>query len=237
VEYPLIYYTDLSSNALPLFAGLCKWNNVKQNPWGAGIVFAFTILVAVTEVVNYLMVDQHIRNLWVLHVYNLAEYSLLMFVFFQWFRQSERERMEKGIAGHPRASLIKPAYLIASIVIYSSWWLVSKWTLEKWDEPPSYSVVTSTIIFISFSLVALYQLVRRSAGQDRPIHRRFQFWIAFGILLYFAGSAMDFLLLPLIATLPAASVVSLWEFHWGVDIAANICYAIGYLCLSPQSMA
>ena len=120
---------------------------------------------------------------------------------------------------------------------YTLFWFISKWTFEKWDQPGSYTLTVSTLVFILFSLYMLYRLVSRKDSSGEPIRGNFQFWVTSGILLYFAGSAIEFLMLSLIVNLSREAFFNIWSIHWSINVVVNICFAFGFLCLKRPQMA
>lgn len=234
MKLPLIAHLDLFSHALPLIAALYKWRPVSRNRSGAAFFFAFTALGALTEGVTYWMATHHIRNLWMLHFHNLGQYILLMSMFSLWQEKvTDIKESEKGSS----LFFLTPAFLRWSIFVYTAFWLVSKWTFEKWNEPASYTVTVSTLVFIVISLATLYRVLIRLGGTGESMLRNFQFWVTVGVLMYSAGSAVHFLLIPLSTNLAIGSAVTLWSIHWGLNVLVNVLYAYGLLCLMRQQTA
>ncbi|HEV8539044.1 MAG TPA: hypothetical protein VGR15_09030 [Bacteroidota bacterium] len=213
-------------------AALYKWPPVSRNHSGAAFFFAFIALGALTEWVTYWMANHHIRNLWMLHFHNLGHYILLILMFSLW---REKVTGESGEASSP--SFLSPGILRWSIFVYTAFWLVSKWTFERWNEPASYTITLSTLVFIVISLAALYRMVSRPVGTGESLTRSFQFWVAVGILTYSAGSAVHFLLIPLSTNLGRESVITVWTIHWGLNVLVNALYANGFLCLTERQTA
>jgi hypothetical protein len=228
VKYPLIAYLDLYSSVLPVTAGLYRWNQLKTNRFGAAFVFALTSIGAIAELGTYWMAINGLHTVWVLHFYHLAEFILLMCVFSFWKLGVKNEDGGGGDAFFQSSRFFR-----WSVALYSVFWLVSKWTFEPWDQPANYTLNISTFVFILISLFTLYRLVSQKSKLQDSILRNFQFWITAGVLIYFAGSALDFLFASQIFKLPPEYAMSLWTIHWSINVLANILYAYGFVCLIP----
>jgi hypothetical protein len=197
-------------------------------------MFTFVLIGIATEAISYVMVGQGMTNRWVLHFYHLAEYILLVYIFVIW----QREYVAGG--GQIRSRLfaiLKPKVLLGSLLLYFALWLGSKWSFEAWDEPASYTLTSAAFIFIVLSLLSLHQMVSTKSSSPNSVFTSFQFWIAFGILIYFSGSAVHFLVLRLLVNLPAETFLEYWTLHWDVNVGANIAYAIGFFMLKPPAQS
>ena len=223
-----ISYLNLFSDILPICAGIYQWKRVREGKGGTRYMFSFVTIGVVSEYISFWMASHGIHNLWVLHLYHLFEYVLLMFFFISLMKSNNFPRLIIRI-------------LELSIPCYVIFWLVSKWTFEKWDDQAGYTHNWTTMIFIALSLFVLYRFMKDSDTTDIRVNYsvfdQYGFWFAGGVLLYFSGSVVLFLLLPLIATVPGESTKSLYAIHWGVNVVTNIVYAYGLLCLkkSPQA--
>jgi len=233
VKYPLPYYLDVYSNALPFLAGSWNWTFVKKNLSGSALMFTFVVIGIITEAISYVMVGQGMPNRWVLHFYHLAEYILLVYMFMNW----QREYVIRGQNKSRLFFILKPNVLLGSVVLYFAFWLGSKWSIEAWDAPASYTLTSAAFVFIVLSLLSLHQRVSTKSPSPNSIFRSFQFWTAFGVLIYFSGSAVHFLILHLLVNLPAEKFLEYWTLHWYVNVIANIAYAIGFFFLNPPAQA
>lgn len=229
MKLPLIAYLDLFSHLLPVGAGIFRWNEVRRNDEGIMFIFVFTFIAALSELSTYWMAINKIPNLWVLHFYHLGEYVFLMLYFSILIMEDTRFQTLGRV-------------LRWSIVGFFFFWLISKWTIEKWSEPASYTHTFSTCIFIMLSLYTLFQLVvgeklREGEEKKTSLLGNFRFWIIFGLLVYFTGSAVHFLLISPLTALSMDAAIKIWAIHWGVNVLVNILYLYGFVCLMPKYTA
>ncbi len=229
MKYPLLYYCNLYSNLVPLGVGTVGWRRLVDNPSGAVTLFVYIVLGTVTEVIVYWMAIHAYQNLWVLHLYQLMEFILLVLLF-------STMQMETTFHANNRFGILflSPRTMWGTIGAYTAFWLVSKWTFERWNQPSGYTLTISTLVFILLSLSMFYELLKRKGAGGTPLLRTFQFWVTLGVLLYFTGSAVEYLTFPLLVKLPKDTFLNIWSLHWVINIVSNVSYAYAFLCLTSQ---
>ena len=221
MKLPVVAYIDIISSVLPVSAGIFRWKVVRSELF---VAFCFVVIGFVTELVTLYMALKKMNNLWVLHSYNLIEYTLLAIIFSGW-------RSEKSIK-----LLIR-----LSIPLYALFWLLSKWWLENWSSPAVYTHTLSAVVFTFLSAFALIGLLRNRLDEnaidtrgETPMYMNEQFWFSVGVLLYFTGNVTLFLLVDTVTGFSFLDASNVWSFHWALSSIVNICFMITFLCPRQQ---
>lgn len=219
---------SLGSNVVPVLSGGFRLDAIRSGRSDAAFVYAFALLTLLTELVIYWMGSHAHHNIWVTHLYTLTAYILLMLTFALWQKEDGKSRT---------GGILSPRVLRASILVYVFFWLASKWTFEKWDEPGTYTLAVCSFVFILLSLVMLYRQVSSRDRRDKPLLRDFRFWITVGVLSYFSGSVVEFLAISVLINLPREAFLKLWTLQWVISSLSNAAYAYGFLCLTRRPAA
>lgn len=208
MKFAPLVYIDLASNVLPIGAGFFKRSLLIREKL---IFFLFVVASVVIEIIGMYLASHHTNNLWLIHIYNLIEFTLLMMIYARWQENGLWQRL-----------------LYFSIILFAIFWIVSKWTIEGFFEPSQYTRTVSSVIFIPVASIMLINLMRE---EGMVIHRDYRFWISAGVLLNFAGNIMLFLYNGPISNLRIEEWVPIWTIHWIISIAVNLFYMGGFLCM------
>jgi len=173
------------------------------------LFFWFTVLNLLTEIITFLLSRYTINNHWVLHIYDLLEYCILILMFSRW--QPERRISD---------------FLKLSMPVFVIFWIVSKFTIESLSGLSNYVHPAACLIFIIVSILTLYQLVKSELSKLVKVPR---YWIVSGVLLFFAGSIMFYLLENEFASLRYDDAILIMKVHWSVGALVNVIYSIGFL--------
>ncbi len=174
------------------------------------MLLAYVSLGATTEFVTFFMAIRHMQNLWVLHVYNLIEFAVLSMLVAPWQK------------GRTFAKLLR-----WSILAYSGFWLISKFTFEPLSGQAEFTKAVTSAVMIAAAVGAVFAI--RSAGAS-PLSRNFRVWAVAGVIVYFAGNMTLFLLLNVLTNFHVQEAIGVWVLHWSLTIATNICFALAFLC-------
>jgi hypothetical protein len=206
---PVIGYVELVSNIAPLGAGLFRFRAM-----GREMTLFFILLLAgfVTEIVTLIMGRHGMNNWWVLQYYHLLEFLLLATVLASWQKRAPVKRI-----------------LWAAIVVFPWFWAVAKWTTIEplWVTDNITHSVSSVIILI----VAVYSLLQMVKETDLSLTKESRFWILAGVVLYFSGSLMLFVLFEEISAFPWVDALTPFMIHWELNTVVNILFMIGYLMI------
>ena len=218
MKLPLSAYLNIASDFVPLGAGIARRAYRKGE---VALFFSFVFLGFVVEISTFLLAQRKINNLWILHIYALIEYIILILVFASW--QKERPLLRRLLYG--------------SIWIYTLFWILSKYQLERFESIDQYTHSVSALVFVALSVLTLLDQVRTEESfvpSTVPLYGTFRFWVTVGVLIFFSGNTLLFGLGNVIGALAFKDAVAVWTFHWWLNITANICYAIGFLCLKRE---
>ncbi|TLY27513.1 MAG: hypothetical protein E6K56_11375 [Ignavibacteria bacterium] len=213
MKFPPIAYVDIASSFLPTAAGVYWWRRLVAERL---VFFSFVTIALITELVTLWMALRGIQNLWLLQLYNLLELGLMLGVFAAWQKRKA----------------VRSAYWIGGS-LFAFFWVAAKWTgVETFGQPALYTHTVSSTILVVVATLTLLDLIR--SEKEIEIFRDMRFWVASGVLLYFAGNIMLFLLSGRIAILGIGDAMTVYSIHWIIDSVANVLYAGAFLCMDRQ---
>jgi hypothetical protein len=209
VTLPPVAYVNLASFLLPPGAGAARWNALGRP---MRLLTAYAVYTLVNELTMFVLAQNGVNNLWMLHVYTLAGFIFLVVAFLSF----------PGMARYRKA-------VIPVAASYALYWAASKVFLESLSGFDRYSAPPANIIMI---LVALAALHAASRSVDQDIWRTSFFWFSSAVLVMSVG---DFTLLVFagwFSALRGAGVTAVWSIHWTMSTIVNMLFSVALLC--PQ---
>jgi hypothetical protein len=145
-------------------------------------------------------------NIWVFHLITLIEYVMLSYMFSFWQRVPAIRRT-----------------ILGSIPVFALIWLFAKLSIENFSHLDNYTMVLSSVLLTGISSYTLLSLL----GEETipALSRTPQFWVATGVLIYYAGNLFMF-------ALPES--LNYWFIHNLISSLSNLLYLGGFLCLLPR---
>lgn len=144
-------------------------------------------------------------NLWLIRYFTPLEYSLFALVFSYWqVRWRDRFLVYASIAG---------------LVAY---FFFSETFLNRHGSFDSYTASLEGLVLIGVSSYTLINLKTKSLDNLTGDYR---FWICSAVLIYFSGNLLLF---------SWSSMIAPWWIHNLLNIAANLLFAKGILCLKRR---
>jgi len=171
------------------------------------LLFLYVTFGGFVEYVTWIMGTFRINNLWVLNLYDLVQYILLMLIFSEWFGPVPGRRLRY------------------SIVPYSLLWILVRFNFQKMEEPDVFTMSVSSLVILAAAVWGLRSLFMQ---HERPLRLSPRFWIATGLLVYFCGSIMFFVLGSRISRLTLSDALMVYSIHWGVNASVNVLYSIAF---------
>jgi hypothetical protein len=205
LKLPAIAYVYILSIVAAFFLGSIR---IKKLDRGMNLFFWFIVLNLLTEIITFILSRYSMNNYWVLHIYDLLEYCILILMFSNW-------QVEQNISKILRSSI--PFFIL--------FWVFSKFTIESISALSNYVHPAACLIFIIVSILTLYQLGQSELSKLAKVPR---YWIVSGILLFFAGSIMFYLLENEFAVLQYIDAIMVMNVHWSVGLLVNAMYSIGF---------
>jgi hypothetical protein len=199
MQLPGLAYASGISVLLPIAAGATKVRSLDK---GLRSFLLLQLIYAMTSGAQLYLALHNVRNLWLSHLYNLVEYSLLMVMFSLW--QKDR-RVEKTI--------------FLSIVFFALFWIIANLYMEPWTEPAIYSNSLSRTIYC---VVGLYTLRKISLVSTTLILKDPRFWIISSLLISSTGDLMFYALRGVIADLSHQDLFIAFAIHWILNIITNL---------------
>jgi hypothetical protein len=209
MKFPLIRYLSLFSEFLPFIAGLIRLSSIGRS---FRLFFLFVIVSLLSEGSSFILQKQGVHNIWVIHTYILLSTVLLLAMYNEWFREYRFLRLSIWILN----------------IIFVLFWIFSKWTIERFPEPPVYTLSVSDITLMGVSLLSFATLLR--VGNDSLL-REPRFWVSLGVLIFTAGNLTPFLFIGASVKFSQNDAVTLWMIPWWMNAVSNCCYTWAFLCL------
>lgn len=205
MKFPILGYIDLVSNIVPLAAGI-RCRRLLESEMR--LFLLFVLIAAVTESTASVLSHLNVVNWWMLNVYTILEYVLVIWVLSHW----QRERMKTALQ--------------VSIVVFGIVWIVSKFTIEDFHSPDTYTQTISSTLVLAASTISLLRLTPPNGS---TMLRDIRFWVTGGLLLYSAGNLTAALLLDKVVSLKFPDAMIVYQLHWALNILVNLMYTFGFL--------
>jgi hypothetical protein len=174
---------------------------LRRQPLYLKLLFVVTGVSFACDVLSRFILD----NNYVGNTYRLAEFILLLYIFYLAFNQRRWSKM-----------------FILIGLSYVFFFLLNLLFIQQ-EKMNSYTNILSALIFITVSIVFFYRLI-----QDLPtekIHRLPMFWIAIAVLVYFAGNLFLFALTHYLVNTFNNRLALYWGFHNFLLIVKNMLFA------------
>lgn len=129
----------------------------------------------ITELTVKIVARYNINNLWLFHVFAIIEYGFWATVFSFWQKGNQLQIL-----------------LRASILIFISIWLINLiFNIERFND---YNNVSRSIESNLLTADAVFTIYNSYLESNIVIYKNYIFWFSIGVLVYFSGNFMIFLL-------------------------------------------
>jgi hypothetical protein len=199
--YPILYATTISA-VFPVAAGIF---NFRQTRFDTRLILALLTLVLMIDCYGLFFASRQMGANWIHHFYSPLEYAVFAAVISTW----QAEKMARK-------------FILLSIVFFS---LLSIWDIFVSADLKHTNDFTASVACAFFVGMTSYTLIGIDRQQAGRLFSDYRFWIMVGLLIYSAGNLAYF------AFFRNFISYYLWAGHNLLNILANICYAIGFLCL------
>jgi len=211
MKFPIVANLNLISNIFPIGAGLYKWKYLKKEYL---LFFIYVIISGVSDVTTYITARYGINNIFLFPIYSIIEYCLLVFIFEKWIKWKGFKPIIRG-----------------SIVLYVVFCGLSLIIFDAFTASIQVIRSVSSVIFIFLAAATLFDLMKVNIVN---ILKESRFWIITGIMIYFAGNSVLFLLSGIIPYLRIEDAMTMWTVHWSLNVFVNLCYMTAFLCLRSE---
>lgn len=193
---------------IPLTLGALGWKRLDK---GLRYFVILLLLVLLTELTAFFGLSAfNIPNLLVYNIFTGAEYLFLILMFTSWLDSRRLNRILQG-----------------SIPIFLVVWIAANYAFKPFFEQ-YYTLLLSieSVFFVILSVLALVREMRDSRVLlvDNPI-----FWIASGVLVYFAGNLFVFTLMGTIIKNTDIEPHHIYLIHTVLNLTKNVLFSIGFL--------
>jgi hypothetical protein len=192
---------------IPLTLGALGWKRLDK---GLRYFVILLLLVLLTELTAFGLGAFKIRNLHIYNIFTGAEYLFLILMFTSWLDSRILNRI-----------------LLGSIPIFLVIWVAANYAFETSPEQ-FYTLFLSieSVLFVFLSVLVLVKEMRDSSVLlvDNPV-----FWIASGVLVYFAGNLFVFTLMGTIIENTDIKPHSIYLIHTVLNFTKNVLFSIGFL--------
>jgi hypothetical protein len=210
MNLPIVAYGDFISNLIPLGIGLSRYRAL---PRPMRLFLVFIAINVSSEVVSYSLASHGVSNLWFIHLYDLVTTVLLFEILILLCRSR---------GAHTVFRLISAVYVAA--------WFVGKFTFEPFTASDQFTFSGFGTVMVIASTYCLFQLV---SLDDLDLRKEYRFWLLAGIFLDHIGNLILFSVLEHYIHLDLGQGITIWEYHWWLNVIVNCFYAGGF-CLARQ---
>jgi hypothetical protein len=153
-----------------------------------------------------------IHNLWLIQLYHVTAVIVTMLVLTGW-QHPGRMRMVQQV----------------SAALYTLFWVIAKFVFEPITGADQFTHTIASVIILCSSIICLFQIVNEV---NTALLSDCRFWIAGGVMLYYAANVALFSGSGNLIQLSAMDAALIWNIHWGVSILVNLLFARGFIVLS-----
>ncbi len=150
---------------------------------------------------------------WSIHIYTLAEFTLLSVAFILWLPSEKPGRAIK---------IVLAAYFVL--------WVAAKITIESFNHVDSYTASLSSFLLTTISGFMMFRLI--ATVRKTPVYFEYRFWIVIGTLVYCSGTALLFALGNILLKMPESEGFSTFPLYSILNITKLLCFTGAFLCLS-----
>ena len=195
-------------------AAVCRWRYLRGYLRFAAL---FVLVAALGEGASYVTARiLRMPNLWMLHVYTIVEFNVIALMYDRFF-------------GRFYQRLLVPV----SMLLFTTLAVANSLFAQHLSEHNTHARTLESLLIIGLTLLAFHKLLA-----DRPVaqlERHPVFWISTGLLLYFAGSTIFFILSNRLLHGASRDVINVyWAMHSLLMALMHLLLGIG-LWLSPQA--
>ena len=204
--FTLLTDVSLISVSLPLFVVIWKRKLFK----GALAVFAiYVITVAITELLTGALGQFEINNHPVLHIFVIVEFAILSIAYYWAIHNLLAQRIV--------------VFGIICFTCFSLYYTISVSSIYKFNSIPR---TVESIYFIGLTFYFFLWIVQNSSAKSITMEP--MFWINSGVLIYFAGSVILYLLTDVVSQMNQEVQSRMYSvIHSLSNIAFNLALARG----------
>jgi hypothetical protein len=177
-----------------------------------GVYFLLSVMLAVIQL---MLAFKGMNNVWTFQYFSPIQYSLLMFAFYHWNRET---RIGKVI--------------LYSIPIFVIVWILGSFWLPNVSDTLNYADPVSAVMLVFASSYTLLTIDRQEGTSvlDLPA-----FWVSAAAIIYFGGTIVFSSLSVPLLKVSLETMRLAWSTQSIANILANLLYAGGFLCLRRKT--
>ncbi len=172
------------------------------------VIFCYLILGIAAQLISFITKEYQIKNLPLLHLYTVIEFSWITWFYHQAMPVYLPERRTKVI-----------------IVIFSVAAALNTLFLQPVTQFNTYIRTSESILVIIFSLLFFYKII--SEMKIQRLEKEPLFWINVGFLIYFSGSTLLFIFSNYILPFKNTLNLYVWSLHAIFSILLYLIQSIG----------
>lgn len=201
------HYIVPFSGIVPLLIGLIYFKYLHKRH---KLIFYFTLLSQFTDIICHVLIAYHLHDLFVLHIYTIAEFLLLSVYYIYEF--ANRPVLRKII--------------IITMAMFSIIWLLN----PLYQDLSTFDSYASSLESIIISLMAIAYFVTENEKVDGTLWKNKPAnWFNTGILLYFSGSMFLFLFTNKLMKAPLYIINILWGAHATLVLIMYALFSVGFI--------
>jgi hypothetical protein len=193
------------SVVLPLLPALTRF---KQYPSELRWICNYVFIGALVELISHLLANARINNLFILHFYVPLSFTALFFFYRQILKTRLRKWIWRGI-----------------LIFFYLFTLIDSIWLEQLNEINTYTISLANTILITLAILSFYRI--STELKVRSLETYPVFWINAGVLFYYSGSSLIFLLGISTHFLSKSIRIYLWSVHALFTILMYVLISIG----------
>ncbi|OEK00276.1 hypothetical protein BFP97_01550 [Roseivirga sp. 4D4] len=180
------------------------------------LVFIIVLIALVNEALATYLRMRGVNNLWVYHLFVPCTFLVVLRIYKRVFEEVITRRVFNAIS---------IGFLLFAVL--------NSLFIQPLDVFNSNTITVSSVLYILLSITYFHQLLRGTALL--ALERTPMFWLNTGVLIYYSGTLLLYVMVNYVAGLgeTAKVSISLWALNILFNIILNVFYALA-LWVSPQ---
>lgn len=197
-------YASIVVSGIPVCIGALRFKTLSARQ---RVLFFLVVLSCLTELLSLLLARLRINNLFVLHFFTAAEFTLISLIYCLGLESRKAKLLVLSVLA-----------LFLCFVLYDSLFIDS---LDSMDSAAS---AAESLLLIIYSLVFFFIILRRTEYSnlfDDPM-----FWFNAAVLIYFSGNLFLFIFSNYILAGSDNYFNAMWVVHDVLNLGLNILFSL-----------
>lgn len=189
--FNVVLFLVVMGGAIPVTIGVWYYHHLSK---ASRLVWWVMVISLSCNILQIILRSYHIPNLFVGHLYTMAEFSLIAYVYHMEFRK-----------------FLPARFMLWLIGLFIGFSIVNILFIEGFYSNNSYQKTLESVLLILITLLYFYKTAKElkvARIEQAPL-----FWLSTGVLTYFCGSLFIFIFSNYLLTYSQELGIKIWAIH------------------------